>query len=329
MFRNTYQSGFLSILFSIGGKPLAIWDKKVQNGHIKRVTDEEVHSLVLEIMGTNVATTYITTPVDPRGSLGIRLPFLVMIVKNMKKYFSFEITILDDKDMHRRFRVSNFQSTTRVGLFCTCMPIGLSGGWNQIQFNLADFTRRAYGSNYLETSRMQIHANIRIRRVYFCDRLYSEDEKPQEFKLYLPVQGTKKSAAAEPVMPSPAAPSPVPPAEADMVGIPDDNRPKQSKRSSLTSQEKRPSLTSAEGRASGGGEVPAPTPEERPSKHSIEVKPIQEEQMNEAKHAEQPPAPESPTEADVPEEIMEEGDENKGVEAAPAENAVEDQAYYY
>lgn len=75
--------------------------------------------------------------------------------------------------------------------------------------------------------------------------------------------------------------------------------------------------------------MPAPTPEERPSKHSIEVKPIQEEQMNEAKHAEQPPAPESPTEADVPEEIMEEGDENKGVEAAPAENAVEDQAYYY
>lgn len=88
------------------------------------MTDEEVHSLVLEIMGTNVATTYITTPIDPRGSLGIRLPFLVMIVKNMKKYFSFEITILDDKDMHRRFRVSNFQSTTRVGLFCTCMPIG-------------------------------------------------------------------------------------------------------------------------------------------------------------------------------------------------------------
>ena len=27
-----------------------------------------------------------------------------------------------------------------------------------------------------------------IRRVYFCDRLYSEDELPVEFKLYLPVQ---------------------------------------------------------------------------------------------------------------------------------------------
>lgn len=99
---------------------------------------------------------------------------------------------------------------------------------------------------------MQIHANIRIRRVYFCDRLYSEDEKPQEFKLYLPVQGSKKSATAEPVMPSPAAPSPVPPAEANMVGIPDDERPKQAKRASLASQEKKTSMTSAEGRTSGG-----------------------------------------------------------------------------
>ena len=28
MFRNTYQSGFLSVLYSIGSKPLQIWDKK-------------------------------------------------------------------------------------------------------------------------------------------------------------------------------------------------------------------------------------------------------------------------------------------------------------
>ena len=38
------------------------------------------------------------------------------------------------------------------------------------QFNLADFTRRAYGTNYVETLRVQIHANCRIRRVYFSDR---------------------------------------------------------------------------------------------------------------------------------------------------------------
>ena len=42
MFKNTFQSGFLSILYSIGSKPLQIWDKKVRNGHIKRITDQDI-----------------------------------------------------------------------------------------------------------------------------------------------------------------------------------------------------------------------------------------------------------------------------------------------
>jgi hypothetical protein len=62
MFKNTYQSGFLSILYSIGSKPLQIWEREVRNGHIKRLTDQDIQSSVLEIMGTNVSTTFITCP---------------------------------------------------------------------------------------------------------------------------------------------------------------------------------------------------------------------------------------------------------------------------
>lgn len=182
MFRNTYQSGLLSILYSIGSKPLQIWDKQVQNGHIKRITDQDIQTSVLEIMGTNVSTTFITCPLQPRQVLGIKLPFLVMIIKNMKKYFSFEVTVLDDKGIKRRFRASNYQTATRVTTSICTMPMRLDDGWNQIQFNLADFTRRAYDTNYIETLRVQIHANCRIRRIYFADRLYSEDELPNNFK---------------------------------------------------------------------------------------------------------------------------------------------------
>lgn len=39
------------------------------------------------------------------------------------------------------------------------------------------------GTNYIETLRVQVHANCRIRRIYFSDRLYSEEELPPEFKL--------------------------------------------------------------------------------------------------------------------------------------------------
>merc|ERR1712023_595314 len=64
MFKNTFQSGFLSILYSIGSKPLQIWDETVRNGHIKRITDNDIQSLVLEIVGTNVSTTYIECPTN-------------------------------------------------------------------------------------------------------------------------------------------------------------------------------------------------------------------------------------------------------------------------
>jgi hypothetical protein len=90
MFKNTYQSGFLSILYSIGSKPLQIWQNQskpfayvVHNGHIKRLTDNDIQSSVLEIMGTNVTTAFITCPVNEKETLGIKLPFLVMIIKNV------------------------------------------------------------------------------------------------------------------------------------------------------------------------------------------------------------------------------------------------------
>jgi len=113
----------------------------------------------------------------------------------LKKYFTFEVQVLDDKNVRRRFRASNYQSTTRVKPFICTMPMRLDEGWNQIQFNLSDFTRRAYGTNYIETLRVQIHANCRIRRIYFSDRLYSEEELPPEFKLFLPIQVRAPSSA--------------------------------------------------------------------------------------------------------------------------------------
>ena len=76
------------------------------------------------------------------------------------------------------------------------MPMRLDDGWNQIQFNLADFTRRAYGTNYVETLRVQVHANCRLRRIYFTDRLYTEEELPAEFKVFLPISQHEKAAIA-------------------------------------------------------------------------------------------------------------------------------------
>ena len=135
MFKNTFQSGFLSILYSIGSKPLQIWDKKVRNGHIKRITDNDIQSLVLEIEGTNVSTTYITCPADPKKTLGIKLPFLVMIIKNLKKYFTFEVHVpletMSFVAMGVIYSLSTVDQKGKQGCSGTVTASGDPVGWEQ------------------------------------------------------------------------------------------------------------------------------------------------------------------------------------------------------
>lgn len=189
MYRESYQHGLLTIFFSCGSKPLNIWDTYTRDGYITKLLDEDIKSTVIEIGGTNVSTTYM---ICPKGKmvLGITMPFLVMVVKNLKKYFSFEVTVLDDTKTRRRFRVSNFQSTTQILPLCTVMPIALSEGWNQIQFNMSDFCRRAYKKQFVEVQKFKINANIRIRRIYFADRILPDDQLPAEYKLFIPLKKT-------------------------------------------------------------------------------------------------------------------------------------------
>ena len=184
MFRNTFQSGFLSILYAIGSKPLQIWRKNINNGYVKRITDFEMQSSVIEICGANVSTCFLCCPSNPKQTLGVKIPFLVLLIKYLKKYFTFEVQVIDDKNVKRRFRASNYQSNTRVKPFICTIPMKLDEGWNQIHFNLTDFTRRAYGTNYLETLRVQIHANCRIRRIYFTDQLLSSKSIPDEYRAF-------------------------------------------------------------------------------------------------------------------------------------------------
>lgn len=212
MFRNAYQRGLLTIFFGGGSAPLKMWDVYTQDGSISRFLDTDINAMVLEITGTNVSTCYMTCP-KGKDCLGITMPFLVMIVKNLKKYFTFEVTILDETGTRRRFRVSNFQSSTTILPLCTAMPIGLSSGWNQIQFNLAEFTRRAYKKQYVETQKVRINANIRIRRIYFTERLYSEEDLPPSYKLYFPLGRGKRKLPMRPgdkktEEPQPEAPPP-------------------------------------------------------------------------------------------------------------------------
>lgn len=125
MYRTVYQKGCFSVLYSVGGRPLANWAIHVcilfvfefhficnyfqtQNGYVKRVLDDDIKSMVLEIMGTNVSTMYISTPRDPKKELGIKLPFLVLLIKNMHKCFSFEVKVSTN---HTQIKLCTFDNS--------------------------------------------------------------------------------------------------------------------------------------------------------------------------------------------------------------------------
>jgi hypothetical protein len=81
------------------------------------------------------------------------------------------------------------------------MPLKLQAGWNQIKFNLDEFCSRAYGTHFSEALRVTVNANCRLRRIYFCDKSYTESELPGEFKLFKVIRSEEKrsdvAAAAE------------------------------------------------------------------------------------------------------------------------------------
>ena len=188
---------FQHVLFKIPlrNKPLQLWKvitppqgsgDAAATSWVKMVEDEDLKSQVLELFDDNVSMTRIECPSHPSENLAIGLPFLVLLVKNMKRYFTLEIELVDDTKKIRRFRCSNFQSEPRVKEDICTMPLLMEAGWNNITLDLKKMTETAYGTQYKEVNSVVVHSNTRIRRIFFAETLMAEENLPAEFRLFKP-----------------------------------------------------------------------------------------------------------------------------------------------
>ncbi|CAL1278128.1 unnamed protein product [Larinioides sclopetarius] len=196
MFRNKLQSGIVTLLCGSGLNPLKTWGAH-GNGCIKRITDKEIQTLVIEITAVQFCTTWISLPRDPKSVIGLRLPYLTMNIYYMKLPFCFELEILDSKMTKRRFRLSSAQTGQTLKPLLCHIPLCLDEGWNNIQMDLAHFTKSAYNTDYVELQRIEIYANCKIRRLYFSDRWYKEEELPNSYKMKKPTKETKSRLARD------------------------------------------------------------------------------------------------------------------------------------
>ena len=235
MFRNTFQSGFISILSAGGSYPLQLWDVHLEDdGEIRLVKDNvanrdesnHIKGPVIEMACSDPSHNYIICPFKldsstKRPSLGITLPILYLTIympeqQQPNNHFSLEVSILDEKQITRRLRCSTFQSTTSVQADICTFPIRLTQRprglkreqlllppierdnlhqedeqeecepcWNRVCIPLAEYTYKAYGTKLLETRDIRIQGqHVRISRIYFAEKQVSEDELPQEFRLF-------------------------------------------------------------------------------------------------------------------------------------------------
>ncbi|KAF6213109.1 hypothetical protein GE061_010824 [Apolygus lucorum] len=97
---------------------------------------------------------------------------------------SFSHPVVDDQDFKRKFHISNGITKAKINPFVAQLPMSLFPGWNEIQFNMAELTKKAYGTTFVEVRRIHVHANCRLRRVYFSDKIYADEDLPDEFKLF-------------------------------------------------------------------------------------------------------------------------------------------------
>ena len=249
MFRNTFQSGVISILNAHGSHPLQLWDSSLDDdtGRVRRRTPSpaSVGGSSIEISGTNLSQNYIICPSQQqqqntcRPSLAITIPYLYLtIYVPNQSNFALEVTILDDTQTIRRFHTSTYHSTTIIKPDIAAFPMKLESQgtkltrdelllrppaekkqkrnvvdtnntnsyygpgnsdeeeasnsnrttpcWNRICVPLSEYTRLAYGTNYVETIHVQINSNkCQIKRVYFAEKEMNEDDElPEEFRLY-------------------------------------------------------------------------------------------------------------------------------------------------
>eukprot|EP01130_Rhizamoeba_saxonica_P002137 TRINITY_DN1194_c0_g1_i2.p1 TRINITY_DN1194_c0_g1~~TRINITY_DN1194_c0_g1_i2.p1 ORF type:complete len:152 (+),score=15.66 TRINITY_DN1194_c0_g1_i2:151-606(+) len=150
------------------------------------VSDDLLQATVLQLADNNITDSYMISPPAPGVTLGITLPVLVLLVKNVDRFFSFEVQVQDDQNFTRRFRASNYQSVTRAEPHICTMPLLLDKGWNFIQIDLEEYTNRVYRTRYAKTLQIQVHANTRIRRIFFAESVTTYEQLLPDLKLYSP-----------------------------------------------------------------------------------------------------------------------------------------------
>lgn len=172
----------ISLLHSLDENFLHEVGRNLPNGIIKRVTDPELNSTVIELSGSNIQNNFLFLPKQPEDLVNAdqHFSFLTLYIKPISKNMCFEFSVLDSNGIYKRFRLSTLTNIAKVRSNTCNIPLKLDQFWNKITLDLTELTKKCFRSNFQKFARFQINANVFIRKIFLSDQAYT-DEKLAKF----------------------------------------------------------------------------------------------------------------------------------------------------
>jgi len=136
--------------------------------------DAEFGSEVLEIKASEFFRGSIVFPDTPEKFIGTPFPYLMVHLRNLKKFTAIEVDIEDTEEEVRKFRASNSQSLCRLIENVCCIPMTLTEDWNVVVLDLRSLCARVFGTEYKHCVRVRIFANCRLGKVFFAENAQKE-----------------------------------------------------------------------------------------------------------------------------------------------------------
>ncbi|EQC36239.1 hypothetical protein SDRG_06346 [Saprolegnia diclina VS20] len=141
---------------------------------VRILHDVDVDEPVLELVGPETRLVLHTSNV---------MRYLVLFVKNLDAFFTFELELLDTKREYRTLTITNARSLARVNASHCQMPLALGKGWQYLCMDLQSIVLEAFGTQHVSTVQLRILATCRLLRVFFQDVRYSDAELPPDLSL--------------------------------------------------------------------------------------------------------------------------------------------------
>lgn len=128
---------------------------------------------------SNSQKTWIMCPPATDQVLNIKLPILVILLKSMQSQCFFQLQFVDKNNIKHLINFSNVEpkKNTVTKFAPPRMHLVLEPGWNKLELDLFHLSK-IFETEFEAVCRLKICASCRIRRIYFTDRHYDDNEMP-------------------------------------------------------------------------------------------------------------------------------------------------------